>query len=986
MKVNRINQLNQAQSGFKTSGVQNFNGLASQESVSLKGGAECLSNYSKAKISAPYATISFAGKNTTKKQMAFVGAELPPYCKAGGVAVVMNDYKNFSPEGRIFIPYYNGSQKFDPQTGNVASIPGVHRVTIGDRTDVPVYTNADLSTMSIEEAVAKGNFFELEEVSTKSMQFGKESEVPIGLYQVKGTNHYMVYSPKTAAMPKPYAGGIAYASDAVSVTNGWEGDPYAQFDKAFVELLPELDDKGFSPETVICSDAQSSYIPQHMAAKNLQGDEYYQGMKASYVGHNVGNGYTGYAGGRQMLVNMGATIDEINAIEGDPEFLKAMMNGDGAVNEYFQKFMPELYDKNAGCFSPTLAPFRYAQQGYVSSFDVVAGSYAEAIRDNRKTSPVLYDAGWAQAMQEGKVGGILNGLEDKTLNPYSLKDLPRGTGNPLVITSDGKAIPADIVEVVDGKKVYKTLVADKADPSKKVAQVIDDIQEVIPEFRVFTEGSSYEDMIDVKNYNKANIFRRLSGAYTQPEVINGLCNGRAAYIIGGIDEKYAKMVENGEPVSLVVSWGRADAQKGIDITLDSWAKFAKTAEGKNSVLVAGATLTGENNGAIPVIKSAIERIQKDPDLAQRFVFIDGFAPAKGLSSAGDIALFTSRFEPCGLTDLEAMRYFCTPVVTNTHGFAQKNFDPRVEADAVKATSYKTTHEYFLEDSLVKSIREAFSSTGTPEARKAVAEQFPDVDVKVFEAFGRSYDKMIETETLRISKRSFATPPTPEQIRALAVDSVMNSPAYSKAEAGLCDSILVDEFAAALKAQATQPREIAERIFKNQVNLDTSWNGNGALNPGGISSHDLYQQRHIDPDPVKPQKSLLEDIKSILPEKPATSPEVKPDVDDAGIKVSFGGIMDKVSKYIADMPKGAKYGAIGAAAAIVAGGAYAIYKNSLKEEDADAQPTQTAPQPAPSVAPCPVITNQPAAAPAQAVSQQATAQPQNAMANFISTVK
>ena len=85
--------------------------------------------------------------------------------------------------------------------------------------------------------------------------------------------------------------------------------------------------------------------------------------------------------------------------------------------------------------------------------------------------------------------------------------------------------------------------------------------------------------------------------------------------------------------------------------------------------------------------------------------MDGFAPAYALASAADYALFTSRFEPCGLTQFEAMKYGCIPIVTNTGGFASTVLQSD-ETDT--PTGYKTEHSFFMTD---ETLRNNLNITG-----------------------------------------------------------------------------------------------------------------------------------------------------------------------------------------------------------------------------------------------------------------------------------
>ncbi|MCX5795743.1 MAG: glycogen/starch synthase [Elusimicrobia bacterium] len=108
-------------------------------------------------------------------------------------------------------------------------------------------------------------------------------------------------------------------------------------------------------------------------------------------------------------------------------------------------------------------------------------------------------------------------------------------------------------------------------------------------------------------------------------------------------------------VPLVGMVARLDRQKGWDIALQALAprlrrcRFVGVGEGEPSLVKTVAGWARRHSGA------ARFRCGYDEDLAHR------------LYAAADILLMPSRFEPCGLGQLIAMRYGCVPVVTRTGG-------------------------------------------------------------------------------------------------------------------------------------------------------------------------------------------------------------------------------------------------------------------------------------------------------------------------------
>jgi len=110
------------------------------------------------------------------------------------------------------------------------------------------------------------------------------------------------------------------------------------------------------------------------------------------------------------------------------------------------------------------------------------------------------------------------------------------------------------------------------------------------------------------------------------------------------------------PGPLVVSVSRFDHQKGIDMVAEV------------TPLIVGAparlALLGSGDRHTEAVLA---------ELAERFggrvAFRQGYdaALAHRMFAAGDLALIPSRFEPCGLTQMQAMRYGTIPIVTDVGG-------------------------------------------------------------------------------------------------------------------------------------------------------------------------------------------------------------------------------------------------------------------------------------------------------------------------------
>ena len=118
-----------------------------------------------------------------------------------------------------------------------------------------------------------------------------------------------------------------------------------------------------------------------------------------------------------------------------------------------------------------------------------------------------------------------------------------------------------------------------------------------------------EDIIKAKKQNAANLINRL-----QPDIDikYSIAHSKGKGLIGTIDKKWADKLNNGENVTTFVFWGRADDQKGANNVLEAFARFAKTPEGKNSIIIAGGEL--EHQSSENIILRKLDEMGKDEEL------------------------------------------------------------------------------------------------------------------------------------------------------------------------------------------------------------------------------------------------------------------------------------------------------------------------------------------------------------------------------------
>jgi starch synthase len=141
----------------------------------------------------------------------------------------------------------------------------------------------------------------------------------------------------------------------------------------------------------------------------------------------------------------------------------------------------------------------------------------------------------------------------------------------------------------------------------------------------------------------------------------------AEALSGKATTKAALQAELGLPVDaaapLVGSVGRLTAQKGIDLLLGA----------APTLLEGGGQLAVLGSGDPPLHHALTYAASANPE---RIAFVEGYNEALShrLVAGSDALVVPSRFEPCGLTQMYALRYGTVPIVRATGGLADTVID------------------------------------------------------------------------------------------------------------------------------------------------------------------------------------------------------------------------------------------------------------------------------------------------------------------------
>jgi starch synthase len=195
-----------------------------------------------------------------------------------------------------------------------------------------------------------------------------------------------------------------------------------------------------------------------------------------------------------------------------------------------------------------------------------------------------------------------------------------------------------------------------------------------------------------------------------------------------------------DPRPLVALVGRLVEQKGIDLVIELLARMAGGGRARFMIL-------GTGN---PATEDALRRMAAAfPGTIDLVIgFDEGLAHL--LLAAADIALVPSRYEPCGLTQLYAMRYGTIPVVRATGGLADTVVDASPAALG-EGTASGFVFELFNTAALDHAVSRALDAHADRPLWTGLVRQVMQRDWS-WEASGRAY--------MQVYERMRARPPVP----------------------------------------------------------------------------------------------------------------------------------------------------------------------------------------------------------------------------------
>ena len=228
-------------------------------------------------------------------------------------------------------------------------------------------------------------------------------------------------------------------------------------------------------------------------------------------------------------------------------------------------------------------------------------------------------------------------------------------------------------------------------------------------------GCGLEGVIQARGADVSGILNGVDGAIWNPATDGGIAASYTASVAQGKTRCKAALQKalglRADPEALLVSVvSRLTSQKGLDLVLAALP----------ALLAEGAQLAVQGNG-----DAALEAAFKAAALAHpgkvavRLGYDEAFAHQ--MIAGADAMLVPSRFEPCGLTQLYALRYGTVPVVRRVGGLA----DTVVDANPESLRRNEATGFLFgpaTSDALAHAMHQAIRTFAQPKVWRQIMQK------------------------------------------------------------------------------------------------------------------------------------------------------------------------------------------------------------------------------------------------------------------------
>ena len=452
---------------------------------------------------------------------------------------------------------------------------------------------------------------------------------------------------------------------------------FADSNRAFVEILPQLNTEAhgyYNPGNIWLHDRPAFMIMNAVADKSHFGDEYYNGLKIHSTFHNPGRDYQGAERNPFEFFRMVANKEDIEALNKHPQVAKlkeieakwwqASKEERSFVNQIMRPFMANFIDDYIDAANE------------IHTYNISMTPVAAVKMNPKNMSCGTVSINYGKEMKSPETPDIAQYMTNKLAQIQTI-DITNGSTPANLRLNDPTANFCQGTNINDLTKLKAGFTPYEYKPVYDEAGklISDNIEEVLKAKKANTKW-----LMD----SLGNAFDRGgSSAVTKMFFTDKQISNNKTSVTG-----YLSQYKEGD--ILLMGWGRPDPQKGYPSTFQAFLDFLKdpavdSEVKKHTKLIVGAGVWDEHARDYTWVKNIIKQIEElDGGIYKgNACYVNGFFPNR-LVGCATYSIFTSRFEPCGITPLESFAAG-TPVISTKTGGAP---------DFIEASrGYLTEHPY-----------------------------------------------------------------------------------------------------------------------------------------------------------------------------------------------------------------------------------------------------------------------------------------------------
>lgn len=446
---------------------------------------------------------------------------------------------------------------------------------------------------------------------------------------------------------------------------------YADNNRALVEILPKLNTEAhgfYNPANIWLHDRPAFITMNAIADASHFGNDYYNGLKVHGTFHNPGRDYQGAESNPFEMFKMLARPEDIETLKKHSQ-LEKLKKIEARWGKEWDK--APLSEKNFA--NQILRPF-------MANF---LDDYVDTANDVRTFNISMTPIAGTNINPRNMSGGTVSVNYGKEMKSLETPDIAQFLTTKLAATKT--------IDITNGSTPANLRLDD---PTANFCQGnnINGLTELKEGFTTYKYDPKLNNLDEVLNAKKSNtkwLLNSLGDAFekggaegiTKMFFTDKQISENNASIIGHLS-KY----EDGD--MLFMGWGRPDPQKGYPSTFQAFLDFLKDPKidsevKKHTKLLVGAGVWENDARDYTWVQDIIRQIgELDGGIYKgNACYVNGFFPNR-LVGCATYTIFSSRFEPCGITPLESFASG-TPVIstktggapdfiTETRGYLTKN--------------------------------------------------------------------------------------------------------------------------------------------------------------------------------------------------------------------------------------------------------------------------------------------------------------------------